>query len=82
VSDAENNEQREITPGHRRIPHPATMAILRYFEYDHLPPNLAEISSRFYSLAHNLASELDGPEVTVAIRKLLEAKDCAVRAAL
>jgi hypothetical protein len=27
-------------------------------------------------------SYLDGPELTVALRKLLEAKDCAVRAAL
>jgi hypothetical protein len=62
--------------------HPATMAVLAFFEYGHLPPRLQEISARFYSLAHVVASELEGPEVTVCLRKLLEAKDCAVRASL
>jgi hypothetical protein len=33
-------------------------------------------------MAHALAVDLDGPELTVCLRKLLEAKDCAVRAAL
>lgn len=70
-------------PAHaiRVEPHPATAAVLRYFAHDHLPERLAEISRPFSDLAQ-LASSLDGPEVTVALRKLLEAKDCAVRAAL
>jgi hypothetical protein len=64
--------------------HPATQALLRFFDYDHLPEPLREISQPFASLADTLAGDerLDGPELTVALRKLLEAKDCAVRSAL
>ena len=62
--------------------HPATEAILRYFAYDHLPEHLQEISKPFADLAHDLAGRLDGPELTTGLRKLLEAKDCIVRAAL
>lgn len=62
--------------------HPATSAILRFFEYDHLPPHLAEISKPFHEAAWAMATHLDGPEVTAGLRKLLEAKDCFVRAAL
>ena len=64
--------------------HPATEALLRHFQYLHLPEHLGRVSRPFCELAHSLAedSELDGPELTVALRKLLEAKDCAVRAAL
>jgi len=62
--------------------HPATVQILRFFEFDHLPPRLQEISRPFHELAHDLAGKLDGPELTVGLRKLLEAKDCMVRAAL
>jgi hypothetical protein len=62
--------------------HPATEAILRYFEHDHLPANLQAFAQPFHALAHDLAGKLEGPELTVALRKLLEAKDCAVRAAL
>lgn len=66
--------------------HPATSALLRFFEYSHLPPNLQRVSQPFCTVAHDLAGgvlgPLDGPELTVALRKLLEAKDCAVRAAL
>lgn len=64
------------------ILHPATAAILPYFDYDHLPPELADVSEPFHALAHKLAAQLDGPELTAGLRKLLEAKDCAVRAAL
>jgi hypothetical protein len=65
--------------------HPATLAVLRYFEFDHLPEGrLQDVSSAFYGLAHDLVDDLglEGPEFTVCLRKLLEAKDCAVRAAL
>jgi hypothetical protein len=62
--------------------HPATTQILRFFEFAHLPPRLQEISRPFHALAHDLAGKLDGPELTVGLRKLLEAKDCMVRAAL
>ncbi|MFE9737349.1 hypothetical protein [Streptomyces sp. NPDC006477] len=64
--------------------HPAVASLLRHFAHDHLPEQLREISRPFGELAHDLADRdnLDGPELTVALRKLLESKDCAVRAAL
>lgn len=62
--------------------HPAIEAILRFFAYEHLPPALAQVSRPFSELAQTVADTLDGPEATVCLRKLLEAKDCAVRAAL
>lgn len=62
--------------------HPATAAILQHFTYEHLPPHLQSVSKPFAELAKVLAQQLDGPEVTVGLRKLLEAKDCMVRAAL
>lgn len=62
--------------------HPATAQILRHFEFGHLPPYLQEVSEPFHDLAHDLAKKLDGPELTAGLRKLLEAKDCMVRAAL
>lgn len=58
--------------------------ILRFFYYEHLPPELKEISARFSALAYEMAErETKHPaEVAAGLRKLLEAKDCAVRAAL
>ena len=58
--------------------------ILKYFEYDHLPEQLQKISEPFKELAyliHNNPS-MEWEEQNMALRKLLEAKDCAVRAAL
>jgi hypothetical protein len=62
--------------------HPATAQILRHFEFGHLPSHLQEISRPFHDLAHDLAGRLSGPELSAGLRKLLEAKDCMVRAAL
>lgn len=64
--------------------HPATAGVMRHFAYGHLPEPLREVSRGFADLAHELVErgDLDGPELTVGLRKLLEAKDCAVRAAL
>jgi hypothetical protein len=57
--------------------------MLQFFVYDHLPAHLQVISQAFSDLAHEVANTLPrNPERTVALRKLLEAKDCAVRAAL
>ena len=60
--------------------HPNTSALLDFFIYGHLPPHLQEISKPFAVLAAQCAETLDGPELTVGLRKLLEAKDCMVRA--
>ena len=63
--------------------HPSTQHIGRYFEYDHLPDHLQAISAPCCSLATKMIEALpDGPELTVGLRKLLEAKDAFVRAAL
>jgi hypothetical protein len=63
-------------------PHPTTAAILQYFAFDHLPPHLQAVSAPFHALAHDMIGQLTGPELTAGLRKLLEAKDCMVRAAL
>lgn len=68
---------------------PPTEHILQFFTYEHLPPHLATISRPFCELAQAIVgaetySEMPAlprnPERTVALRKLLEAKDAAVRA--
>ena len=62
--------------------HPSVEHIMKYFRYDHLPPKLQEVSKDFAELAQTVAKLPSSPEVTVSLRKLLEAKDAAVRAAL
>lgn len=70
-----------------------TEHILQFFAYEHLPPHLQTVSKPFGDLARSLVygAEIPGslvrveplprnPERTVALRKLLEAKDAAVRA--
>lgn len=56
---------------------------LRWFAYDHLPKHLQYISKKFHDIAIDVSAELkDSEERDVALRKLLEAKDAAVRAKL
>jgi len=71
--------------------------LLQFFAYAHLPQHLQAMSKPFCELAHALVNGDNvpesgtvtigsglprNPERTVALRKLLEAKDCAVRALL
>jgi hypothetical protein len=64
-----------MNPQHERL--------LSYFEFDHLPQRLAEVSKLFYGPAHALVQLNGDPaETSAGLRKLLEAKDCAVRAVL
>jgi hypothetical protein len=57
--------------------------IMKYFAFAHLPPKLQEISKPIGELAEKLDSDLpDGAEKSAGLRKLLEAKDCFVRASL
>ena len=59
------------------------MHLLQFFAYEHLPLPLQAVSKPFHDLAHHIAITLPkNPEQTVALRKLLESKDCAVRAQL
>jgi hypothetical protein len=57
--------------------------ILRFFKFDHLKEPLRSISAGFAGMAEGLVNTLPrSAERTVALRKLLESKDAAVRAAL
>lgn len=68
----------EFTPGEIK-----TDDVLRYFHYAHLPSVLREKSAPFCALARKLIDTTPRcPQRTIALNKLLEAKDAAVRAAL
>lgn len=57
--------------------------LMQFFKYDHLPEYLQGVSKPFGDLAQHLDDTLpENAEKTVALRKLVEAKDCAVRAVL
>lgn len=57
--------------------------IMQFFAFAHLPERLQHVSRPFGELAHTIVTSLPrNPERTVALRKLLEAKDAAVRAYL
>ena len=55
----------------------------QFFTYEHLPENLQIVSKPFCELAKQIVDTLPtNPETASALRKLLEAKDCAVRSVL
>lgn len=57
--------------------------ISQFFAFAHLPAHLQEVSKPFGEMAERIVTTLPrNPERTVALRKLLEAKDAAVRALL
>lgn len=71
---------RSDTP---HTPKSPIVLILRHFEYSHLPTDLQDVSKPICDLAHKMARHLPSdPELTAGLRKLLEAKDCFVRAEL
>lgn len=66
--------------GKVRWPEPDTM--LKYFAFEHLQPPMQDVSRIFHAVADYLVNcewVLDNRERQVALRKLLEAKDAAVR---
>lgn len=57
--------------------------MLQFFKYEHLPEHLQVISKPFGELAEKMVEVLPrNPERTAGLRKLLESKDCAVRAVI
>jgi hypothetical protein len=64
--------------------HVSIRLVLRFFEYDHLSDYGQRVSKIFYNAADQMLETVrhDDPELTVGLRKLLEAKDAAVRAGL
>jgi ferritin-like protein len=60
-----------------------TEYLIQFFDYGHLSVDLQQISRPFSELAGHIVEYLPkNPERTTALRKLLEAKDCAVRSKL
>lgn len=58
-------------------------SLMRFFAYEHLPDRLRGTSQAVCEVARQMDAQLpDGAEKTAGLRKLLEAKDCFVRAAL
>lgn len=64
--------------------HPSVEAVTQYFTFEHLPSHLRPVSQACAELVTKILNEIpeDSPELTMGIRKILEAKDCLVRAAL
>jgi hypothetical protein len=63
--------------------HPSVAGVLKWFEYGHLPEHLAQVSRALADVAFSMADNNEpSAELTTGIRKLLEAKDCFVRAAI
>lgn len=63
--------------------HPSTQHVAQYFSFEHLPEPLRAISAKCADLSAEMILALpDGPELTAGLQKLLEAKDCFVRAAV
>ena len=61
--------------------HPGAAHILQFFKYEHLPEELQLISKPCADLALEMVENMpNNPELTAGLRKLLEAKDCFVRA--
>lgn len=57
--------------------------VLQYFHFEHLKGNLRDVSFQFANMALELATRLPkNPQRTIALNKLLEAKDASVRSAL
>ena len=62
-------------------PKDQVLGVLRFFGYDHLPPAAQAISRPFAEMAERIVETIPyDPEREVALRKLLEAKDCTIRA--
>jgi hypothetical protein len=69
--------------GRKEITMPTDVPIMRFFDFAHLPEHLQAVSLRFADLAWWIEANIPaGEERSVALRKLLEAKDAAVRAKL
>lgn len=71
------DERNGLHPHDARTQEP----LLQFFVHTHLPPHMQNVSRPFCELAHRMVETLpQNPERAVALRKLLESKDCAVRA--
>jgi ferritin-like protein len=76
-------DKEAFVAGATTAPNVMADRMMQFFAYAHLPEPLQAVSRPFCDLAATVVATLpSNPERTVALRKLLEAKDCAVRALL
>lgn len=74
-------ERPKVLKEKRDALHPTTEEVLKYFNYQHLPPHLQSISRACHDLMVEMVNTLPcNPQLTRGLHKLLEAKDCFVRA--
>lgn len=72
-----------LSPEDLALRHPGVRELMKYFEWTHLRTDLQEISKPCAELAEQMVEQIpDNAELTAGLRKLLEAKDCFVRARL
>lgn len=78
----DNESAKAMAPSTPK-PHPSVEHIMQFFKSHHLPPDLSGTAAACEAVAVQMAENLPhNPELTVGLRKLLEAKDCFVRAKL
>lgn len=74
----DDHPEEQPRPMHASVAH-----VLQFFNFEHLPWRLQKVSEPFKLLAERVAKAAPySQETTVALRKLLEAKDAAIRAVL
>lgn len=78
----EESKTDGLTPSEEAKAFSKFEVILKFFAYDHLPVHLQQVSKPFCELANKLTGLPVSAERSVALRKLLESKDAAVRASL
>lgn len=85
MSTHDDREQFVPIPiGTKQLTSPAVDFIARYFSYAHLPPRLQDVSRVFCEAAERIGAltVTDEDQRRIALQRLLEAKDAAVRAIL
>ena len=65
-----------------QVIHPDVKDVLQWFKSDHLSAHLQQVAQKFEEIAHWLAENGKGSQVTLALHDLLAAKDKAVRAVI
>lgn len=79
ISAAAPSEPAAVEPKAAHVPND----LMQFFAYEHLPDRLKQVSMNFWNLADVVDQTLpNGAEKTTTLRKLLEAKDCAVRSVI
>lgn len=69
------------SPSNDRVRTEPVESIMQFFAYDHPMTGAVPLLADFHTLAHNVVKEIPrNPERTVALRKLLEAKEAMMRA--